>query len=255
MREVGGGDLPDEGYYSPDYEPPAEVTGPSTPSLDEPRVWFPWPDSPGLSMQDRPRVDVDLALDRGAIRATDIARPAEGARDVPGVPGAGESVGDSDGGGYKPVDEALRAEKNLAGLLREASDSVRKLNEEYTSEIAQTGGLAEAIDGLAEAVGALNRTVTALRKELEAGRGGGSLPVVAVVQNTTAVGASEDAVSVAHDGLVRKALEKIVEKLHSAGQWLWNMIIHLVTIREWSLGGKLKVPGLAEASLNVTFGG
>jgi len=32
------------------------------------------------------------------------------------------------------------------------------------------------------------------------------------------------------------------------------MIIQLATIRQWSLGGKVKVPGFAEASITVTFG-
>jgi len=46
-----------------------------------------------------------------------------------------------------------------------------------------------------------------------------------------------------------------MQKLDRAGKWLWSMIIHLAPIREWSLGGKLKLPGFAEASLTVTFGG
>jgi hypothetical protein len=133
---------------------------------------------------------------------------------------------------------------------------VTELAVEHRAEIAQAARLKEAIGQLDEALDALTRTVMALLDELKAGRGAGSLPVVAVVQNTTAVGAWEDAAKVAaSDGRVRKALQAIIEKLHKAGQWLWNTIIHLVTIREWSLGGKLKVPGLAEASLNVTFGG
>ena len=59
----------------------------------------------------------------------------------------------------------------------------------------------------------------------------------------------------APDGPVRRALRAIMQKLDRAGKWLWSMIIHLAPIREWSLGGKLKLPGFAEASLTVTFGG
>jgi hypothetical protein len=104
-------------------------------------------------------------------------------------------------------------------------------------------------------VDALSRTVLALLAELKAGRNGGSLPVVATVQSSVADGSVAEAESVAHDGPVKEMLRTIMQKLKLTREWLWSMIINLATIREWSLGGKVKVPGLAEASLTVTFGG
>jgi hypothetical protein len=180
---------------------------------------------------------------------------ADGSSEAGESPRADGRAGEAGGEGYKPVDEALRAGAELAGVLREAGESVRELMDAHAAEVAQAAGLPDAIGRLTEAVDALTRTVLAVQEELSAGRGGGSLPVVAVVQKSTADGAAEDAVSQAPDGPVRKALRAVIQKLDQAGKWLWSMIVHLVTIREWSLGGKLKVPGFAEANLTVIFGG
>jgi hypothetical protein len=132
---------------------------------------------------------------------------------------------------------------------------INALIREQAAEVAETTGLTESIDRLAAAVDALSRTVAALLEELRAGRSGGSLAPVAMVQRPVADGAVAEAETMAPDGAVRRMLQAIKRLLDRAGEWLWSMIIQLVTIREWTLGGKVKVPGLAEASLTVTFGG
>jgi hypothetical protein len=163
--------------------------------------------------------------------------------------------GDSAGAGYNPSEEAQQAGAELVEVLGEARSGIGELRDEYGAEVAQTPGLTEAVDRLAVAVDALTRTVMALLEELKAGRSGGSLAAVAVMQKPAADGAADEAVSTAPDGPVRRILRGILRKLDRAGEWLWSMIVHLATIREWSLGGKVKVPGFAEASLTVTFGG
>jgi hypothetical protein len=185
----------------------------------------------------------------------DVGRPGaeqsgEG-RDVPrGESGAGKESG---GGGYDSQAEALRAAETVADLLGEARSEFPKLTE-HEAEIEQTAGLAEAVTRLTEAVQALTRTVEALRAELAAGRGGGSLAAVAVIQKPVADGAAMEAMSVA-EGPVKKIIHAILGKLSRAGEWLWSMIVQLVTIREWSISGDIGLPGFAKASLTVTFGG
>jgi hypothetical protein len=188
---------------------------------------------------------------------------SEGLGEQPGSEGRGERPrrngepgGEAGGGGYRPAEEALRAGEVAAEVLREAHEGVNDLRREHWAEVDQTPGLAEAIDRLTAAVDALSRTVAALIEELKAGRGGGSLAAVAVMQKPVADGAAEEAVSAAaSDGAVQRALRVILGKLKRAGEWLWSMIIHLVTIREWSVGGEVGLPGFGKARLTVTFGG
>ena len=179
--------------------------------------------------------------------------PGDEGRERPGR--NGEPGGEASGGGYRPREEAQWAGEVVVEVLGETHEGISELISEHGAEVAQTAGLAEAIDRLTEAVDALTRTVVALLGELRAGRGGGSLAAVAVMQKPVADGAAEEAKAVAPEGPVKRALQTILGKLKRAGEWLWSMIIHLVTIREWSLGGKIGVPGLGEASFTVTFGG
>ncbi len=172
--------------------------------------------------------------------------PSAGAHEPGGEPGAGE---------YKPVDEALRAGDKAQEILGEANSELGELRNDYAAEVAQTAGLSEKLDRLSVAVEALIRTVTTLSAEARAGRDVSSLVPVAVMQKPVADGAAEDAVAAAPDGPVQKVLHKILGTLKRAAEWLWSMILHLTTVREWSLGGEVHVPGIAMANLTVTFGG
>jgi hypothetical protein len=187
--------------------------------------------------------------------AEEAQRIGEAAAEAPATAGeeiksTAEPGREAGGGGYRPTGEAQQAGEVVTELLGETRDGLNTLIREHESAIIQTAGLAQAIDRLTVAVDALTRTVAALMEELKAGRSGGSLAAVAVIQKPVADSAAEEAVSAAASaGLAQRALRAIVAKLGQVGEWLWSMIIHLVTIREWSLGGKIKVPGIAEASI------
>jgi hypothetical protein len=193
--------------------------------------------------------------------AEEAQRTAETSAEPPGAAGeeiksTSEPGQEAGSGGYRPAEEAQQAGEVVTELLGDTREGINELIREHESAIAQTAGLAQAIDRLTAAVDALTRTVAALMEELKAGRSAGSLGAVAVIQKPVADSAAEEAVSAAASaGVVQRALRAIVAKLDRIGEWLWSMIIHLVTIREWSLGGKMKIPGIAEASINVTFGG
>lgn len=166
-----------------------------------------------------------------------------------------EQGDEPDDGEYKPVGEALRASEKTLEILGEARNELKDLTRNYAAEMAQTEGLPEKLDRLSTAVEALTRTVTALSVEARAGRNVSSLVPVAVVQKPVADGAAVEAVEAAPDGPVKKILGKILGALKRAAEWLWSMLIHLATIREWSLGGEVHVPVFAKASLEITFGG
>lgn len=163
--------------------------------------------------------------------------------------------GERDNAEYKPVSEALRAGEKTLEILGEAKNELDDLARNYTVEVAQTEGLPEKIDRLSIAMEALIRTVTALSVEAGAGRDVSSLVPVAVMQKPVADGAAAEAVEAAPDGPMKKMLGKILGALKRAAEWLWSMLIHLATIREWSLGGEVHVPVFAKASLEITFGG
>lgn len=184
-----------------------------------------------------------------------VREPPQAGRKVPSASTDGaDAGGDSASGGYEPVKEAIQAGEHAAESLGEVSSALEQ-NEVLREGAEQSADLAGAIVDLTDAVGTLSRIVAALIEELKAGRGGGSLPAVAMLQKPVAENAAEEALSVAQDDRVKAALLKIFQKLKRAVHWLWSMVIQLLTIREWSLGGKVKMPGLAEASVTVVFGG
>jgi hypothetical protein len=53
---------------------------------------------------------------------------------------------------------------------------------------------------------------------------------------------------------VSKTLAWIMKALNRAAKWLWTLISRLVTPTGWSLSGGIGMPGLANASISVTFG-
>lgn len=169
--------------------------------------------------------------------------------------GARGADGELGGRAYQPVEEALRAADKALEVLGEANSDLGQLRNGYAAEVAQTAGLPEKVDRLAVAVEALTRTVTALSAEARAGRDVSPLVPVAVMQKPVVDGAAEEAVAAAPDGPVQKVLRKVLGTLKRAAEWLWSMLIHLATVREWTLGGEVHIPGLAKASLNITFGG
>jgi hypothetical protein len=130
-----------------------------------------------------------------------------------------------------------------------------ELTREHGDEVNRTPDLPEAMDRLATSMDGLSRTMTAWMEQLEAEQDGGALAPVAVVQKQVVDGAAKEAASVTErNGAVRRVLQVILGKLKRASEWLWSMIIQLATIQQWSLGGKIKVPGLAEANITMTFG-
>lgn len=234
---------------------PAEPTAAHGASIvrEQKEIWLEGPSSNKWVVMDPHIVrQRDAGARDGAPEPAGQENTAEGG----GVPPEdGEAEAEVGSASYKPSEEAQQAGRKAVELLGEARDGINEVVREHGVEVEQTAGLAESIDRLAAAVDALSRTVLALLAELRAGRSGGSLAVVAMVQKPVADGAVAEAETVASDGPVQKMLRAIKRALDRAGEWLWSMIIHLATIREWSLGGKVKVPGLAEASLTVTFGG
>lgn len=62
-------------------------------------------------------------------------------------------------------------------------------------------------------------------------------------------------VATASGSIASKTLKRIMKIWSGIARWLWNFISHLLTPKEWSLSGGIQMPGLAHASISVTFGG
>jgi hypothetical protein len=54
--------------------------------------------------------------------------------------------------------------------------------------------------------------------------------------------------------IVSRTLALARNTLNQAVKWLLNLISHLVTPKEWTLTGGIQMPGLAQATISVTFG-
>jgi hypothetical protein len=218
--------------------------------------------------QDRRDALSEFLLDRGRARdadahGEDVPRPGDGQENPPAAdhsqqaedqlesPGRPDATPDSFP--YDPRTEAQQAMKIVVDLLQKVLAELRSSADRHRAEVGQSASLADALHQAEVAVGAMSRTAEAQLAELKAGGSGTSLVVVLVMQKQAAEGATEDAV-LAADGKLKTELQKAFGKLGRVGEWLWNMIAHLVTVREWSLGTELRIPGIAKASFTVTFG-
>jgi hypothetical protein len=124
--------------------------------------------------------------------------------------------------------------------------------------LAEAGDLApDHLDDLQDQVAILERTsgemVTAGPEQLPS-LGLEAVTTASVIDDSL-VELRDDAATVAKDsGNVRKTLTRISRIWAGTVKWLWNLISHLLTPKEWSLTGGVQMPGLAHASISVTFG-
>jgi hypothetical protein len=61
-------------------------------------------------------------------------------------------------------------------------------------------------------------------------------------------------VATASGRIVSKTLAWVMRIWKRSAKWLWNLISHLLTPKEWSFTGGIGMPGLVNASISVTFG-
>lgn len=52
---------------------------------------------------------------------------------------------------------------------------------------------------------------------------------------------------------ITNTLSKIKSALGKAGAWLWSLISHLTSPKEWSVKGSISIAGLANAEIEVKF--
>jgi hypothetical protein len=149
------------------------------------------------------------------------------------------------------------AHQHVVGGLRVMRAQFEELYQVWQA-LAETGNLApDHLDDLQDQMDILERTsgemITAEPDQLP------SLGLEAVttasVFDDGLVELRDAAATIATDsGNVRKALARISKIWTRTVKWLWNLISHLLTPKEWSLAGGVQMPGLAHASISVTFG-
>jgi hypothetical protein len=139
--------------------------------------------------------------------------------------------------------------KGLEGIILIIQD----LNAAQSAEIEQSAKLRESVDGLTQAIKGLDRTVAALLDEVAGPGGSAALAPVVIVRKAMADSAAEDAA--AHAGDATKGLfQEVLGKLKGIGHPLWSMLAHLGTVRQWTFGGEIGIPGLVKATVTVTMG-
>lgn len=187
-----------------------------------------------------------------------------GRDEVPEIEGS-EGAEEPDAGRRAREDAAVEAHKRVVKDLRIVRVGLDDLSVVWRELAEAANSPSDLLDDLREAVDRLVAIVDAL---VAAGVGQSSDRALEAV---TTMSALQDGVAEMQAGTVRsgsagagglvakgqpvsKILAWIMKTLSRAAKWLCVLISHLLTPKEWSLTGGIGLPGLANASISVTFG-
>jgi hypothetical protein len=141
--------------------------------------------------------------------------------------------------------------------VTEARRDLREAQSEITVIIRELDGLGAGERAVvAEVSGdlaALDRLLTAVAELLAAGQAvPAGLAVSVMVRAELAQEAAKDAADHAA-GELKSVLERVLTRLGRVGRKLLSMNLHLLPVKEWSLGGEVSAL-FVKGSINVTFG-
>jgi hypothetical protein len=156
-----------------------------------------------------------------------------------GLPGGGDEF---------RVEEAHRDLDQAWNEVKKVIERLDSLGEEQLDQ-EEKARVAEVTDELAT----LNRLLGVIAEFMAKGRPvPAGLAVSVTVRVEMARGATRDAADHA-DGELKKTLEQILRKLRWIGQKLLSMNLHLLPVKEWSLGGEVSAL-FVTGQISVTFG-